>query len=330
MDNKGKVSPVMQGNIDRLLTFAIIATQRTVLTGRNLQDIAYLLTKLSQRSFLKLYLNARDTGQKIEHMNENLEDFVVVFQVRQQQLLSELKLTFQLQSTISTAAWQEQSRVDHEKDSNALLERLDKARQSDQAMLAALQMKSDEQQEGIKTLQRTLDALLAMQQKEYNSEHPLSPVSVPLPQPFNTDTRLAFGTSHTRMILQQAPTATSVAPGTGGATDPVISPIARAVHYDQTIPLASPAMSLANTIETTVSDSHREFCEAALNVLRRHSADVDVAVPDWTITRLEVSHEERVNVGPFSTVWRGRWAGRQVAIKEIEGSADRQVGHGSL
>lgn len=65
--SKGHVSPSMRGNIDRLLA--------------NLDSSAYLLTKLAQRSFLKLYLHADETQRKIDQATDDLLDMVMIFQV---------------------------------------------------------------------------------------------------------------------------------------------------------------------------------------------------------------------------------------------------------
>ena len=48
----------------------------------------------------------------------------------------------QLQAQISTAAWQEQSRIDHQHDFDVLFQKLDEGRKGDQAMLSLLQLKS--------------------------------------------------------------------------------------------------------------------------------------------------------------------------------------------
>lgn len=67
IDNRGHVSPVMRSNISRLLV--------------NLDDSAYLLTKLSQRSFLKLYLHADETQRNIDKASDDLMDTIAIFQV---------------------------------------------------------------------------------------------------------------------------------------------------------------------------------------------------------------------------------------------------------
>lgn len=146
IDNKGHVSPIMQKNIERLLG--------------NLDDSAYVLTKLANRPFLKLYLHADETQRKIDKATDDLMDTLMIFQI---------------QSHISSAAWQEESRLDREKDLELLLQRQEEARKDDQELLKLLGLKgeiahsgivlssAEQQQEAIKTLQRTLDALLAYQ-----------------------------------------------------------------------------------------------------------------------------------------------------------------------
>ena len=53
-----------------------------------------------------------------------------------------LTYDLQLQAHISTAAWQEQSRIDQQHDFDILCQKLDEGRKDDQAMLSLLQMKS--------------------------------------------------------------------------------------------------------------------------------------------------------------------------------------------
>jgi hypothetical protein len=69
IDNGGRLGSVMQNNINRLMT--------------TLHRNQLLLTKLTERSFLKLYLNSSDTTRRIAEANEDLQDCVVSFQVRE-------------------------------------------------------------------------------------------------------------------------------------------------------------------------------------------------------------------------------------------------------
>jgi hypothetical protein len=114
IDSDGKVGSVMENNINNLFS--------------NLRASAYLMTKQSSRPFLKLYLHADDTQRKIDKATEDLEDFIRIFQ---------------LQAQISAAAWQEESRADHQKDLEILLEKQVEARKDDQALLRLLEVKGE-------------------------------------------------------------------------------------------------------------------------------------------------------------------------------------------
>ena len=61
----------MQGNVERLLD--------------NLDSSAYLLTKLAERSFLKLYLHADETQRQIDNATDDLMDIIMIFQVSSRQ-----------------------------------------------------------------------------------------------------------------------------------------------------------------------------------------------------------------------------------------------------
>ncbi|KAG5637074.1 hypothetical protein H0H81_005844 [Sphagnurus paluster] len=63
----------------------------------------------------------------------------------------------------------------------------------------------------------------------------------------------------------------------------------------------------------------REFVESGIDALRRMSVGngIPTTLPSWTITRYEVSREEKIGLGFFSDVYRGTWRGRTVAIKVL-------------
>lgn len=102
----------MQKNIERLL--------------ENLDSSAYLLTKLAGRPFLKLYLHSDETQRRIDKATDDLTDTVAIFQI---------------QSQISSAAWQEESRLDHQRDFEVLLRQQEEARKNDQELLKLLGLK---------------------------------------------------------------------------------------------------------------------------------------------------------------------------------------------
>jgi hypothetical protein len=117
IDCKGRVSPVMQNNIELLLT--------------NLDSSTYLLTKLAGRPFLKLYLHADETQRKIDKATDDLMDTILIFQI---------------QAQISSAAWQEESRVDRKRDLEILLGKQEEARKNDQDLLRLLGLKGERAQ----------------------------------------------------------------------------------------------------------------------------------------------------------------------------------------
>ena len=61
----------------------------------------------------------------------------------------------------------------------------------------------------------------------------------------------------------------------------------------------------------------KEFIETGIQALRRLSKDADIGLPSWTITRFEIDLEEKVGVGFFSDVHRGRWRSHTVAVKVL-------------
>ena len=66
----------------------------------------------------------------------------------------------------------------------------------------------------------------------------------------------------------------------------------------------------------------REFLESGIETLRRLSLRAGqpasaLSLPPWTITRYEVDRDEQVGVGSFSSVWRGTYKGRTVAVKVL-------------
>ncbi|CAL1697553.1 unnamed protein product [Somion occarium] len=71
----------------------------------------------------------------------------------------------------------------------------------------------------------------------------------------------------------------------------------------------------------------REFIESGIESLRRLSLSrgTDLTLPSWTITRYEVDREEKVGIGFFSDVYRGRWRDSVVAIKVLAEATPRPL-----
>ncbi|KAH8085212.1 kinase-like domain-containing protein, partial [Filobasidium floriforme] len=70
---------------------------------------------------------------------------------------------------------------------------------------------------------------------------------------------------------------------------------------------------------------HVHFLRRGYDVLCRRSASSLDGLPNWTITRLEISRDEQVAYGNYSTVWRGTWQGQIVAIKELNALTDKDL-----
>ncbi|TFY54870.1 hypothetical protein EVG20_g9534 [Dentipellis fragilis] len=66
-------------------------------------------------------------------------------------------------------------------------------------------------------------------------------------------------------------------------------------------------------------DIDREFMQSGVETLRRLTLQQGEApeLPSWTITRFEVDLEQSIGIGSFSTVYRGTWRNRTVAIKML-------------
>ncbi|KIM89615.1 hypothetical protein PILCRDRAFT_812439 [Piloderma croceum F 1598] len=72
----------------------------------------------------------------------------------------------------------------------------------------------------------------------------------------------------------------------------------------------------------------REFIESGIDALRRVSHGPDTSLPSWTITKYEVDLDEkigRIGIGYFSTVYKGTWRKRTVAIKVLATTTPRKV-----
>ncbi|WVR08679.1 hypothetical protein IAU60_005737 [Kwoniella sp. DSM 27419] len=284
---RGAVSPVMQSHILELIS--------------HLRANNRFLLKLAERSFLKLYLHADDSNKQIVGATEDLEDFIRIFE-----------------SHISTAAWEQQTKEDHDDDMTILLRKLDEARQSDQKMLEALSIKSEAQQEAIKTLQRTLDHMLAMQEAEYRTHHPSGSLTTIRSRTYARLEALNLGPTsftepHAQDTVRKRPKATNTERPTSlvqttdnqfleaneeHAIEQVSQfksapPVAEAMHEASHRQLPSVWESGGQTGED--SGLHREFFEKALDVLRRTSQETTKDVPDWTITPLEISHDEPIS-----------------------------------
>ncbi|WWC92389.1 uncharacterized protein L201_007346 [Kwoniella dendrophila CBS 6074] len=138
IQHEGQLLPGMLEHVNKLLA--------------HLHQNNQFLVKLSERSFLKLYLHSDEIDRRLSAANEDLSDFVDIFH---------------LQAQISLAAWEEQSRVDREEDMRILLRKLDEARETDEKIL-------ESQQDIINTLQKITLTANSTTQVEQNRSNRLT------------------------------------------------------------------------------------------------------------------------------------------------------------
>ncbi|KAL7409134.1 hypothetical protein BDY24DRAFT_404344 [Mrakia frigida] len=80
-------------------------------------------------------------------------------------------------------------------------------------------------------------------------------------------------------------------------------------------------------VDNDASHVHERFIKSGLDMCIRRSNDSasQDAVPDWTITSLEVEHLEIIESGFYSVVWKGRWREQVVAIKEMGKGTNKEL-----
>ena len=179
-----------------------------------------------------------------------------------------------------------------------------------------------QQQEAIKTLQRTLDRLVAAQSVATSTAHDQEEDHFVHPGALQLGTGSPASSAQPRIHSEPDRSAKIFS---AAITTPETARIATPNFSYSQVPGPRPSFIRDRTMSLEDTQHHQEFCEHALDVLRRHSASSDLGVPEWTITPLEITQDVRVKGGGFSEIWRGRWQGEDVAIKELNASADRQL-----
>lgn len=101
----------------------------------------------------------------------------------------------------------------------------------------------------------------------------------------------------------------------GGVSIPVKKPTSDSVQ-------STTASDRSHSSTASHDTLHREFMETGIESLVRLSLAsgkpvTALSLPSWTITRYEVDRDERIGVGFFSEVWKGRYRGRTVAVKVL-------------
>ncbi|KAI0070864.1 hypothetical protein K474DRAFT_1607894 [Panus rudis PR-1116 ss-1] len=166
---------------------------------------------------------------------------------------------------------------------------------NDMEMIKVLQVGRDEMPEAIKTLQRALETVVEKERAEEDAE--------------------------AQQALSHAQSLASISVG----EEKVKTEISRSNTLSSTSGSSSALSSRRSRASRDTLD--REFIESGIESLRRLSLSrgAEISLPSWTITRYEVDREEKIGIGFFSDVYRGRWRDRVVAIKVLAETTPRQL-----
>ncbi|KAJ7268729.1 hypothetical protein B0H12DRAFT_64026 [Mycena haematopus] len=160
---------------------------------------------------------------------------------------------------------------------------------SDAEMIRVLQVGREEFPEALKTLQRALERVGAI-------NNPPSPSAPFLDVPG--------------------------APANGSSSSPAAQSIERSISASSSATSAT-AASTSAAVGRDMLD--REFMESGIDALRRLSKGGEMGLPSWTITRYEVDRDVKIGMGFFSDVYRGTWRNRTVAIKVLAECTPREL-----
>ncbi|TCD62464.1 hypothetical protein EIP91_006834 [Steccherinum ochraceum] len=168
---------------------------------------------------------------------------------------------------------------------------------NDVDMIRVLQVSRDEMPEALKTLQRALEKVVEQESLE-------QPEVADVPKPAGPGAEL----SRSSTIISTHSTST-----------------------DRSRTTTTTTTSSKSRSRSSRDTLDREFLESGIESLRRISVSLSASsapppsLPSWTITRYEVDRETKIGIGFFSDVYRGRWRGRQVAIKVLAETTPRRL-----
>ncbi|KAJ7617179.1 hypothetical protein FB45DRAFT_756602 [Roridomyces roridus] len=165
------------------------------------------------------------------------------------------------------------------------------AQSSDVEMLRVLQVRRDEMPEALKTMQRALERVGVVPQAPALAANAQSQMGSP------------------EMPYVSAP--------------PGYTPRAPLVR-SATLSSSESSGSTSGTSGFVRDTLDREFIEGGIDALRRMSKGGEM-LPSWTITRYEVDRDSKIGIGFFSSVYKGTWRGRTVAIKCLAPQTPRDL-----
>lgn len=180
------------------------------------------------------------------------------------------------------------------------------AANDDLEMIKILQVNSEEIPEAMKALQRALEVEV---DKEYEDLSVIEEASVDSTQGILEGVR-GMGKGKGRVSRQNTFDSSHSRASTGSkGTAP----------HSRTSTVSKASTMLSRASKDTLD---REFLESGIETLRRMSMSAGqpasaLSLPPWTITRYEVDRDEQIGVGSFSSVWRGTYRGRTVAVKVL-------------
>lgn len=173
---------------------------------------------------------------------------------------------------------------------------------SDAEMIEVLQVGRDEMPEAIKTLQRALEREV---EREMLGELEASATQAPPvgESPYRSRGRLP-GRSRAATV--------------SAAADGGVRVFGTMVTTDRESGSNETSARSRDTLD-------REFMESGIDALRRLSQGQEVSLPSWTITRYEIDLEEKIGIGFFSDVYKGKWREHTVAIKALAETTPRKL-----
>lgn len=178
------------------------------------------------------------------------------------------------------------------------------ATHDDQQIMRLMQVRTEEAPEALKALRRALEEEQVREERDRFESAPEGGLSL---------SEQAASVGSMQGILD------GVLGDKGTASEGISIPVKKPTSDSLQSTTASDHSRSSSASHDTL---HREFMETGIESLVRLSLAsgkpvTALSLPSWTITRYEVDRDERIGVGFFSEVWKGRYRGRTVAVKVL-------------